>query len=348
MGHNLNGRKQQILKAVVNEYIFTAEPVGSRTVSRRYGMNLSSATIRNEMADLEDMGFLEQPHTSAGRIPSQVGYRYFVDNLMEDSLLSKEEEGIICKSLKKVNDIEKVISESSRVLSQIARHTSLILGPQFRKSSFHQMRIMPLNEKKGLVVLITGNGFIKNRVIELPQSLTSSELQQVVQYLNYKLHGLTIDQVTESLIKELKRDLFRRMEILEQAFLLLEESLIEDEKVKVFLGGTTNILNQPEFKDVEKIRKFLNLFEQEELLYLLLQCESGNAEVEGVEVKIGRENQIKEVHECTLITSTFMIGKRNIGKIGVLGPTRMDYPRVMAVVKCLAENLNQALEAQSS
>lgn len=346
MGHNLSERKQQILEAVVKEFIFTAEPVGSRTVSRRYDISLSSATIRNEMADLEDMGFLEQPHTSAGRIPSQRGYRFYVDNLMEYPMLSKEDESFISKSLKKVNEIEKVISEASRVLSNIARHTSLILGPQFRKSSFYQMRILPLNEKKGLVVLITGSGFIKNKVIELPQSLSSTELQQVVQYLNYKLHGLTIDQVTESLIKELKRDLFRRMEILEQAFLLLEESLVEDEKVRVFLGGTTNILNQPEFKDVEKIRQFLNLFEQDELLHLLLQCESDD--VKGVEVKIGRENQIKEVHECTLITSTFMIGNRNIGKIGVLGPTRMDYSRVVAVVKCLTENLNRVLEEQSS
>ncbi len=346
MGHILNTRKQRILRAVVEEYIFTAEPVGSRTISRRYEKNLSSATIRNEMADLEEMGFLEQPHVSAGRIPSHRGYRFYVDNLMEDMTLSREVEEAIALNLNKINDVEKIIAEASRILSQLAKHTALILGPQFRKSSFYQMRILPLNEKKGLVVLITGNGFIKNRVIDLPQSLSGAELQQVVQYLNLKLYGLTIDQVTESLIKELKRDLYRRMELLEQAFLLLEESLREEEKVRVILGGTTNILNQPEFKDVEKIRKFLNLFEQEELLCLMLEHNSNDAV--GLEVRIGNENLIKEVHECTLITSTFMISNRNIGKIGVLGPTRMDYPKVVALVKCLAENLNQALEAQTS
>ena len=346
MGHELNERKQKILNAVVNEYIYTAEPVGSRTISRRSGMHLSSATIRNEMADLEEMGFLEQPHTSAGRVPSHKGYRFYVDNLMEYQRLDENEEEAIKRSLVKVNEVEKVVSEASKVLSQVARQTSLILGPQFRKSSFYQMRILPLSEKKGLVILITTNGFIKNKVIELPQSLSSAELQQVVQYLNHKLYGLTIDQVTESLIKELKRDLFRRMELLEQAFLLLEESLTEDESVRVFLGGTTNILNQPEFKDVDKVKKFLNLFEQEELLQHLLQAEDVNKQ--GIEVRIGKENKLEEVQECTLITSTFAIGNRNIGKIGVLGPTRMDYPRVVAIVNCLVNNLNQVLENQSS
>ena len=341
MGQIFNDRKREILKSVVKEYIFTAEPVGSRTIARRYQMSLSSATIRNEMADLEEMGYLEQPHTSAGRVPSQLGYRFYVDNLMDMESMRPEDEEIIKKSIMKANDIEKIIAESSKVLSQVARHTSLILGPQFRKSSFQGMRILPLGEKKGLVVLITGTGFIKNRVIELPQSLTGAELQQVVQYINHKLQGLTIDQVTDSLIKELKRDLFRRMELLEQAFLLLEESMIEDEKVKVFLGGTTNILNQPEFKDVEKIRKFLNLFEQDELLYMLLQ--SGEGEEDGLTVRIGSENSVEEVHECTLVTSTFVMGQGSVGKIGVLGPTRMDYSRVVAVVKCLAESLSETL-----
>ncbi len=349
MAQTFSDRKKEILKAVVKEYIFTAEPVGSRTIARRYDMSLSSATIRNEMADLEEMGYLEQPHTSAGRVPSQLGYRFYVDNLMDKSFMRPEDVDTIRKSLLKANDIERIIAESSKVLSQIARHTSLILGPQFRKSSFQGMRILPLGDNKGLVVLITGTGFIKNRIIELPRSLSAAELQQVVQYINHKLYGLTIDQVTGSLINELKRDLFRRMEILEQAFLLLEESMIEDEKVKVFLGGTTNILNQPEFKDVEKIRKFLNLFEQDELLYLLLQNEDDDeGDDEGMTVRIGSENTVEEVHECTLITSTFFIGKGSVGKIGVLGPTRMDYSRVLAVVKCLADSLSEVLNDKSS
>jgi len=343
MEQPLTGRKKKILEVVVKEFVHTAEPVGSRTVARRYPVGLSSATIRNEMADLEEMGFLEQPHTSAGRRPSQKGYRYYVDCLMKASPLLEQEERIIQKSLQKMKDVEQIISVASRVLSQVTNYTSLVLGPQFSKSAFNQLRILPLEGNKGMVVLVTNMGFVKNKVIELPASLSSAELHQVVHYLNRKLYGLTIDQVTDSLVKELKRDLFNRIELLEQAFLLLEESLNEEEKDRVFLGGTTNILNQPEFKDVDKIRQFLNLFEQEKLLLSLLEGEAETGPRE-VKVRIGHENILKEVHDCALVTAAYMIGDRTLGKVGILGPTRMDYDRVMSVVSCITENLNRVLQ----
>ncbi len=345
MTQQLNGRKKKLLELIVNEYVSTAEPVGSRTISRRYPMGVSSATLRNEMADLEELGYLEQPHTSAGRRPTQKGYRYYVDKLLKTSSITEEEEKVIQNSLAKMNEVEHIISVASRVLSQITSYTSLILGPQFKKSAFNQLRILPLDDNKGLVVMITNMGFVKNKVIELPRSLSGAELQQVVQYLNKKMYGLTIDQVTESLIKELKRDLFNRIELLEQAFLLLEESLNEEERARVFLGGTTNILNQPEFKDVNKIKQFLSLFEQEDLLFNLLEGEGDVCESSGdVVVKIGRENPLEEVHECALVTASYMIGNRTIGKVGVLGPTRMDYDRVLAVVRAITIHLNRVLE----
>ena len=302
----LNERKKKILEAVVSNYIETADPVGSRTIARTCRIGLSSATIRNEMADLEELGYLSQPHTSAGRIPSQKGYRYYVDNLMPPGELDEEDASAIRRSLNvdKMREIEQIITSASRVLSSITNHTSLIMGPQYKRSTFRQMRILPLDEKRGLVVLITDTGFIKNKVIELNQSLSPSELQQVVSYLNQKLYGLTIDQVTTSLINELKRDLFRRMELLEQAFILLEESLKEEQQVRVFLGGTTNILNQPEFKDVEKIKRMLTLFEQESLLFKILERNLGK---EGVVVQIGTENMVEEIKECTLITAAYKI-----------------------------------------
>lgn len=342
MEQQLTERKKKILEMVVKEYVHSAEPVGSRTIARRYPLGLSSATIRNEMSDLEEMGYLEQPHTSAGRKPSQIGYRFYVDHLLQAYPLSEEEETIIHKSLQKMNDLEQVISVASRVLSQVTNYTSLVLGPQFSKSAFSQLRILPMEDHKGLVVLVTNMGFVKNKVIELPPSLSLGELHQVVQYLNHKLYGLTIDQVTDSLINELKRDLFNRIELLEQAFLLLEESLSEEEKDRVFLGGTTNILNQPEFKDVDKIKQFLNLFEREELLLNLLEGETeGSREIE---IRIGEENCLQEVHDCTLVTARYMMGERTIGKVGILGPTRMEYDRVWSVVRCITENLNRVLQ----
>ncbi len=342
----LSERKQHILRAVVVNYVKTAEPVGSRTVSRSHKMGLSSATIRNEMADLEELGYLIQPHTSAGRIPTQLGYRYYVDNLMDLDELSVDEDLVLSSSLsaEKMREIEQIINNSSRVLSLATNQTSLIMGPQFKKSAFHQLRILPLDEKRSLVVLITDTGFIKNKVIDMQQQLTQTELQQVVSYLNQKLYGLTIDQVTTSLINELKRDLFRRLEILEQAFILLEESLKEEKQIRVFLGGTTNILNQPEFKDVDKIRRMLNLFEQEPLLFKILEDTSSENEDEIV-VRIGSENEHEDIQECTLITGTYKIHDKTLGTVGVLGPTRMDYSRVISVMRRLVDHLNHSLSS---
>ncbi len=340
----LNERKEQILRAVVVNYIKTAEPVGSRTVARTHPGGLSSATIRNEMADLEEMGYLVQPHTSAGRIPSQRGYRYYVDNLMDLNELSEDVEEKISSSLSagKMREIEQIIMNSTRVLSTATNQTSLIMGPQFKKSAFHQLRILPLDEKRGLVVLITDTGFIKNKVIDFQHQLSQSELQQVVSYLNQKLYGLTIDQVTTSLINELKRDLFRRLEILEQAFILLEESLKEEKQIRVFLGGTTNILNQPEFKDVDKIRRMLNLFEQEPLLFKILE---DNSSEDDIVVRIGSENEFEDIKECTLITANYRIHDKTLGTLGVLGPTRMDYGKVISVMRRLVNQLNQSLSS---
>ncbi|MGM0651566.1 MAG: heat-inducible transcriptional repressor HrcA [Bacillota bacterium] len=342
----LNERKQNILRAVVVNYVKTAEPVGSRTVSRSHNMGLSSATIRNEMSDLEELGYLIQPHTSAGRIPTQLGYRYYVDNLMDIGDLSADEDLVLSSSLsaEKMREIEQIINNSSRVLSSATNQTSLIMGPQFKKSAFHQLRILPLDDKRSLVVLITDTGFIKNKVIDMQQQLSQAELQQVVSYLNQKLYGLTIDQVTTSLINELKRDLFRRLEILEQAFILLEESLKEEKQIRVFLGGTTNILNQPEFKDVDKIRRMLNLFEQEPLLFKILEDTSSESEDEIV-VKIGNENEHEDIKECTLITGTYKIHDKTLGTVGVLGPTRMDYSRVISVMRRLVDHLNHSLSS---
>ncbi len=344
MTASLGKRKEQILRAVVVNYIKTAEPVGSRTVARSSPMGLSSATIRNEMADLEEMGYLLQPHTSAGRIPSQRGYRYYVDNLLDPDELSTDDELAISSSLstEKMREIEQIIVNSARVLSSATNQTSLIMGPQFKKSAFHQMRILPLDEKRGLVVLITDTGFIKNKVIDLQQQLSQAELQQVVSYLNQKLYGLTIDQVTSSLINELKRDLFRRLEILEQAFILLEESLKEEKQIRVFLGGTTNILNQPEFKDVDKIRRMLNLFEQEPLLFKILE---DTASDDDIVVKIGDENEFEDIRECTLITGTYKIHDKTLGTVGVLGPTRMNYGHVINIMRRLVDHLNQSLSS---
>jgi heat-inducible transcriptional repressor len=336
----LSTRKKHILQAVVTDYIKSAQPVGSRTVARRYKMGLCPATIRNEMADLEESGYLVQPHTSAGRIPSQKGYRYYVDQLMETSDLEEEEKAEIRQvfQYKKLQEIEEIIHHTSRLLSLLTNYTSLILGPQLKKSAFKKLQIMPLDNQRGLLVLVTDTGFVKNNVINLPQTLSSNELNRIVSYLNRRLEGLTIDKITSRLISELRRDLYHHVKFLEETFTLLEDSLAEDER-RVFLGGTTNILNQPEFGDIGKVKSLLSLFEQHSLLATLLARPV--AGVEGITIKIGRENILEEVQECSLVLASYCLGKEVVGTVGILGPTRMDYAKTVAVVQQVVNQLGR-------
>lgn len=336
----LSTRKRDILRAVVTDYIKLAQPIGSRAISRRYRMGLSPATIRNEMADLEEMGYLVQPHTSAGRVPSQKGYRYYVDELMETAGLEPEERASIRQVYEqgKLREIEDIIKHTSRLISSLTNYTSLILGPQLKKSAFKKLQIMPVDSQRGLLVLVTDTGFVKNKVINLPQMLSTSELNRIVTYLNRRLEGITVDKISSRLIVELRRDLYHHIKFLEDTFTLLEESLVEDER-RVFLGGTSNILSQPEFGNIEKVKALLSLFEQHPLLAKLLS--SPVSGVDRVVIKIGKENIVEEIQECSLVMTSYSLGKEVMGTIAVLGPTRMEYSRAVAVLQQVAGHLEK-------
>ena len=338
----LTERKQKILHAIITDYIQTAEPVGSRTISRRYKMNLSAATIRNEMADLEEMGYLSQPHTSAGRIPSQIGYRFYVDYLMNLGEISQQEDQYISHfflQLEKMREIDQIIQHTAKILSYLTNYTSIVLGPQFGRSAFKQLRLIPLDGCKALVVLITDTGIIKNNVVDLPQALSSEEQTRVVRYINEHLAGHTIESLTASQIQEMRSALYAKIDILEQALLLLDESGSEHGN-RIFLGGTSNILNQPEFKDLEKVKRLLSLFEQDERMVLLLETS-----MEGLAIKIGTENSLQEMNDCSLVTATYLLHSRPVGTIGVMGPTRMEYSRVVKIIEYISHKLNDILEA---
>jgi len=336
----LSSRKKEILQAVVTDYIKMAQPVGSRTISRRYQVGLSPATIRNDMADLEEMGYLLQPHTSAGRIPTQKGYRYYVDELMETADLEESEKDKIKQvyEFEKMREIEEIIKYTTNLLSSLTNYTSLVIGPQLKKSAFKKLQIMPFDNQRALLLLVADTGFVKNKVIHYPQTLSSGELNRIVSYLNRRLEGLTIDKLTSRLISELRRDLYHHIKFLEETFTLLEESLAEDER-RVFLGGTTNILSQPEFGDLEKVRALLSLFEQNALLANLLARPV--AGIDGITVRIGRENMLEEVQECSLVIATYCLGKEVVGTIGVLGPTRMEYSRTIAILEQIVNHLQK-------
>ncbi|MFA5880601.1 MAG: heat-inducible transcriptional repressor HrcA [Eubacteriales bacterium] len=335
----LDERKQKILQALIKDYISSAEPVGSRTIAKKYDLGVSPATIRNEMADLEDLGYIEQPHTSAGRIPSDRGYRYYVDCLMKKKRLTEEEQKTILSKYKiKVRDIGNVLQVTNNIMSNITNYTSIVLGPQFNQSNLRHVQLVPLDNDKALVVVVTDNGMVQTKMIDLPQTINDIDLQKISQIMNAKLQGLSLEDIKLTLIKEIYSELSKHKHIFNAAIDLIQETLNLNHEDKVYLAGTLNILNQPEFRDIKKVKTLLSLLEQEKVLMEILSDKC--TPEEGINVKIGGENTVEGLQDCSTITATYQIDGRVIGSVGVIGPTRMDYEKAVTIVEFMTQHLS--------
>lgn len=334
----LDNRKQQILMAIIQDYISTAEPVGSRTIARKYKLGVSPATIRNEMADLEEMGLIEQPHTSAGRVPSELGYRYYVDNLMQRGELSKEEEELIKKGYEtKVRDIGQVIQRTGDMLSQLTNYAAVVMTSQRGDTCFKHIQLVRLNENQAMIVVVTEAGTVHHWMIQIPESITAADLETISFILSRKLQGRTMEDIRMTLIKEIYFELAKQKHILNKAMELIQESLSLEAEDKIYLGGVFNILNQPEFHSIEKVKTLLSLLEQEPLLARLM---SDVLEIGGVTVRIGKEIKNEQMSECSMVVGSYELAGRPVGTIGVLGPKRMDYARVVTIVEHMTRNLS--------
>ena len=338
----MDDRKQKVLLAIVHDYIATAEPVGSRTIAKKFKLGVSPATIRNEMADLEEQGYIEQPHTSAGRVPSEQGYRYYVDYLMKRHDLSAEEEDLIRSEFDiKVRDIGQVIHKTGQLLSQLTHYTAMVLTPSIGTSSFKHIQLVSMNPTQAMVVVVMDNGALHHRLIEVPESISPEDMETISGILNAKLRGLTNENIKLTLVKEIYFELARHKHVLDLALELLEDSLTMKAEDKIYLGGVFNMLNQPEFHNVEKVKTLLSILEQEKLLYGLM---TGEKQDSGVTVRIGGEIKNQGIKECSMVTAAYSVAGRKIGSVGVLGPTRMEYAKVISVVDFMTKNLSQALE----
>ncbi len=337
----LNPRQQQILLAIIKEYIDTAEPVGSRTIARKYKLGVSPATIRNEMADLEEMGFIEQPHTSAGRVPSERGYRYYVDYLMQRYSLSPEEEDLIRQEYtRKVRDIGLLLQRTGQLLSQLTHCASVVQSPKLEVGSYKHIQLVEMSPGRAMLVIVMDSGMIQHQMIDIPTSITGSDLTTISHVLNAKLGGSTVETIKITLLKEIYLELTRHRQILDMVLEALRSSSASVSEDKIYLGGLFNILSHPEFHNVEKVKTLLSLLEQENLLANLL----AQINQPGINVRIGGEMSCREIQDCSIVTATYEIGGQPIGYLGVLGPIRMDYAKVISVVDCMTKNLSYALE----
>ncbi len=344
----MDDRKWMILEAIVREYILTAEPVGSRTLSRRYDFGVSAATIRNEMSDLEDLGFLEQPHTSAGRIPSDKGYRTFVNSLLESgrklndfTTITQEVTSIYTS---KTNQIHGLLEETTKMLSKYSHYTSISMSPDIQQTIFQHLQLIPLSSKQVVAILVTDSGIVHNQILTTPVTMDRKELGQISEFLNEKLQGKTMQEIDSNLMRELEADLISRYNTLSDIFRMLYTDLLGDVSRKlqqVFLDGTSYMMDQPEFADINKLKTVMSALEQRELLYNIL-----NQNDQDMQITIGQENSQKEMQNCSIVSATYSVKGRPMGRIGILGPTRMEYGKVISLVQFVANILSKILSEQ--
>ncbi len=338
----LDDRKRKILKAIVDDYINTAEPVGSRSVARRHEIGLSSATIRNEMADLEDMGLLEQPHTSAGRVPSDKGYRVYVDQLMTRRQLSSDEIVCIEDSMKaELNELEQLIKQASAVVSEVTKYTSLAITPQMSKSTLKTIKLILVEDDKVLIVIFTNAGIAKNSLVKIGAGVSLDSLVVIANYLSDRLTGITLEMVNiESLRFDAQRIMTRDRHIIDPIINGVEDCINQIASAEVFLDGTANIFNFPEFQDMMRAKKFLSILNAKDILASMM---FNSPQGEEIKVRIGIENEVDELKDFSLITATYSIDCEIIGSIGVIGPRRMHYPKVIASLNHIRKVINREL-----
>ncbi|MBO8159157.1 heat-inducible transcriptional repressor HrcA [Thermosyntropha sp.] len=336
----LDARKKLILESIIKDYVETAEPVGSRTVVKKHALNISPATVRNEMADLEEMGYLEQPYTSAGRIPSQMGYRYYVDCMMEKEALSDKEIEILQKILQdNIHEWNEVIEKVSYFLAQVTSYASFVIFPSVSLSHFKYLQILPIEENKALVIAVTDSGLIMHRKIDVPESVTPGDLETIGKAMNKVFSGRRLNDISRSDLRMIRDSLRRRKKFIDKVLDAVEYILTTSEEERLVISGTLNILNEPEFKDLEKLKKILALLD-EGVLFKSIVPEDVTDEVE---IRIGTENKIEGVKEISLVVSGYnTLGQR--GKIGVIGPIRMEYWKAAGTVETVGKILEEILK----
>lgn len=333
----MDTRKRRLLEALIEDYIATAEPVGSRTLARKYGLGISPATIRNEMADLEDLGYLEQPHTSAGRIPSDRGYRYYVDEIMRPAILDMQERERIRHAYQvRVRELHWFIHQTARLVSELTQYPSLVVAPPLTQATLSDLSFVPLGADTVLMVLKTSTGMVESQTMPVPEDLDEEKLIWLAQDFAREFRGVSLKELKDRILDPLQGDINRYQELWQLALQWVTER--DGEEDKVSLAGPLNILNYPEFKDVEKVRRVLGFLERETAVELASRYFS-----EGVQVVIGAESAFDDIQDCSFVTATYRFGGNVVGHLLVLGPKRMHYNRVTSIVEAVSEELSRAL-----
>lgn len=339
----LDKRKWTILKAIIKTYLETGEPVGSRTISKYADLNLSSATIRNEMSDLEEMGLILQPHTSAGRIPSDAGYRLYVDCMMEE----KEREVTEMKEfvLQRQDKMELLLKQMARVLAANTNYAAMISGPQYHRTKLKFIQLSIVNESQILAVIVAEGNIVKNKMLQIDHGLDQKTILELNILLNSALNGLTIEEINLATISKLKGQAGIHSEVVDRVLDAVAESIQSEEEVEIYTSGATNIFKYPELSSSEQASKLISAFEEKKDLVGMISPDGETGET-GIQVYIGQESPLAVMQDCSVVTATYELGEGMYGRIGVIGPKRMDYEKVVSTLRTLMAQLDQIFKKE--
>ena len=334
----LDDRKLKILKAIISNYLETGEPVGSRTISKYTDLNLSSATIRNEMADLEELGLIMQPHTSAGRIPTDKGYRLYVDRMMTEK--DSEMQEMKTQLLERVDKMESLLKQVAKVLAYNTNYATLVTAPQYQNSKLKFIQLSHVDPRQLLAVIVVDGNVIKNKLMQVDRQLENDEVLKLNVLLNTFLQGASLQDINLEMIQMIKTQAGEFADIMENVFQGIAEAIHEADQVEIYTSGTTNMLKYPELGNIEQTTKLLEALEERQGLDELIDESIHNESADGIQVYIGEEAPVSNMKDCSIVTATYELAEGAKGTIGIIGPKRMDYQKVVSTLKNLTGELD--------
>ena len=336
----LDVRKLKILQAIIRTYLETGEPVGSRTISKYSDLNLSSATIRNEMSDLEEMGYILQPHTSAGRIPSDKGYRLYVDTMLDDK--AQEVHDMKAELTEKAGKIDDLLKRVAKLLAVNTNYATMVSGPRYASKKVKFIQLTLVDERSLLVVIVLDNNVVKNKMIHMEDSMDQETLLRLNFIMNTTLNGLDVMDMNLAVIQKIKEQMGAHNSVIDSVLEIIGSALTEDEDLEIYTSGATNILKYPELADKSNAAQILSAFEEKKDLNEWIEQEpvGQNDDNHAIQVYIGGETQVESMKDCSLVTATYRIDDGVYGKVGIVGPKRMDYDKVVATLQSMMEQLD--------
>ena len=335
----LDDRKKTILQTIIKTYLENGEPVGSRTISKYTDLNLSSATIRNEMADLEDLGYIMQPHTSAGRVPSDLGYRWYVDMLMEE----KEQEVTEMREqmLQKADKMDQILKQAAKVLASSTNYATMVSAPSYHRNKLKFIQLSQVDENQIIAVIVMEGNMIKNKIVTVEETLSNETLLKLNMLLNTTLTGMAIEEINLGMIARLKEQAGDHGEVVGDVLDAIANTIQVEGDMEIYTSGATNVFKYPELSDSQSAQEIINAFEEKQLLQEIVTETLSREENRGIQVYIGNEAPVQSMKDCSVVTATYELGEGMQGTIGIIGPKRMDYENVMKTLKTLMTELDE-------